>query len=220
MVELEDAVQMIADARRATPSHRALLVAVSGIDGAGKSYWSAQLVQALQSAGHRAGVVNIDLWLALPAERFDPARPGRNFYERGIRFDQMLADLVRPMQQARSLHANIEAADATMADRYRQRTIALEDLDVLVIEGVFLLKRELRDEIDLRIWIDCTFDTALERALDRGQECLPAREVVRDYHTIYFPAQQIHFEIDEPKACADLIAVNDQRLTYAARASV
>lgn len=220
MAKLEDARKLIAGARRTTPPHRSLLVAVSGIDGAGKGYWSAQIVQALQSTGLRAAVVNIDHWLALPAERFNPATPGRTFYERGIRFDQMLTDLVRPMQQARSLRTTIDAADATMADRYRRRTIALENMDVLVIEGIFLLKRELRDEFDLRIWIDCTFDTALERALDRGQEGLPEREVIRDYHTVYFPAQQIHLQVDDPKGRADFIAVNDHRLTNASRATV
>ena len=53
---------------------------------------------------------------------------------------------------------------------------------------------------------------ALERALRRGQEGLPPEQVVRAYETIYFPAQRIHFERDEPRSGADLVLGNDPRL--------
>ncbi len=50
---------------------------------------------------------------------------------------------------------------------------------------------------------------ALERAIARGQERLPANETIRAYETIYFPAQQIHFASDNPRAAADFIIKND-----------
>lgn len=54
--------------------------------------------------------------------------------------------------------------------------------------------------------------TALERAIARGQEGLPANETIRAYETIYFPAQQSHFASDNPRATADFIIKNDPRL--------
>ena len=68
-------------------------------------------------------------------------------------------------------------------------------------------------------WLDCTFATALERALRRGQEGLPPDETIRAYETIYFPAQRIHFARDEPRAGADLVVPNDHRLTVAGPSS-
>ena len=56
------------------------------------------------------------------------------------------------------------------------------------------------------------FETALERALQRGQEGLPPEETIRAYQTTYFPAQEIHFRVDEPQAAADVVWVNDPRL--------
>jgi hypothetical protein len=41
---------------------------------------------------------------------------------------------------------------------------------VVVVEGIYLLKRELRAHHDVSLWIDCSFETALERALAREQE--------------------------------------------------
>jgi uridine kinase len=43
------------------------------------------------------------------------------------------------------------------------------------------------------------FETVQERALARSQEGLPPEETLRDYETIYFPAEQIHLERDDPR---------------------
>jgi uridine kinase len=82
----------------------------------------------------------------------------------------------------------------------------------VLLEGIYLLKRAYRAFYDLSFWIDCSFETALERAIARGQEGLPAEETVRAYRTIYFPAQEIHFERDRPQEGATGIVGNDPRL--------
>jgi uridine kinase len=60
--------------------------------------------------------------------------------------------------------------------------------------------------------VECSFETALERALTRGQEGLPPDETIRAYETIYFPAERIHFALDDPKGSADAVIVNDDRI--------
>ncbi len=80
------------------------------------------------------------------------------------------------------------------ATRYRKHVYEFEDVEVIVLEGIYLIKRALRGHYDLSIWIDCSFETALERAIARGQEGLPVQETIHAYRTIYFPAQEIHFE--------------------------
>ena len=74
------------------------------------------------------------------------------------------------------------------------------------------MKPEFRPYYDLSVWIDCTFATALERAIARGQEGLPPAATIRAFETIYFPAQRIHFERDDPRQAATLIFANDPRL--------
>ena len=60
------------------------------------------------------------------------------------------------------------------------------------------------------VWIDCSFPRALERAIARGQEGLPPADTIRAYETIYFPAQKIHFQRDDPKSAATMIFDNNQ----------
>ena len=95
---------------------------------------------------------------------------------------------------------------------YRRRVYEFENVDVIALEGIYLLKRAFQAYYDLSIWIECSFDTALERAISRAQEGLAPEETVRAYRTIYFPAQKIHFQRDNPKAGATLIVTNDVRL--------
>ena len=65
---------------------------------------------------------------------------------------------------------------------------------------------------DWKVWVDCSYETALERALQRGQEGLPPDETIRAYRTIYFPAQEIHLRLDDPRTTADAVMINDLRL--------
>jgi uridine kinase len=78
-----------------------------------------------------------------------------------------------------------------------------------VLEGIYLLKPAFRGYYDLSEWIECSFETALARAIAHAQEGLPPDETVQAYRTIYFPAQRIHFERDRPQEAADLIFDND-----------
>jgi uridine kinase len=67
-----------------------------------------------------------------------------------------------------------------------------------------------RDYFDLKVWIDCSFATALQRAIARGQEGLPPRETQHAFETIYFPAQRIHLVRDNPSNAADIVFTNEK----------
>ena len=95
---------------------------------------------------------------------------------------------------------------------YRKHVYEFDDVDLILLEGIFLFKRELQQCYDFRLWIDCSFKTALERALSRSQEGLPPADTIDAYERIYFPAERVHFERDSPRDSADLVFVNDEHL--------
>jgi uridine kinase len=216
-LDLEAVVERIVDTRRSVPIQRSVLVAVTGIDGCGKGYVTTQIVNALQARGVRCADINIDGWLSLPHFRFSNTNPAEHFYLHAIRFDQMFAELVLPLRDRRSLRIEAEYAEET-ATTYRRHVYEFEDIDVIILEGIYLLKREFQSYYDLSSWIECSFDTALERAIARAQEGLPPEDTVAAYRTIYFPAQEIHFERDNPRAAATAIINNDPSLSITWRA--
>lgn len=163
MTVIEEAVGKALDGLAAG---RALLVGLSGIDGAGKGFIAARLVDRLTRAGHRVAPVNVDGWLNPPARRFAAVEPGRHFYEHALRLDELFARLIVPLHRDRSVRVRVDHAEET-ASEFQSRLIEFDRIDVIVLEGIFLFKRPFERSFDLRCWIDCSFETALERALAR-----------------------------------------------------
>ena len=195
-----------------TRAHRAgaLLVALSGIDGSGKGFTSTRLQLALEKRGVRTALVHADDWLSPPAQRFGAPPNGRHFYEHAIRFESMFSDVLEPLRRGRSLDISLTLGGQSGVERVRE--FKFKDVDVVLVEGIFLLRRELLPAYDRTIWVDCSFRTALERAHARNQESLSPEDLDREYRTIYSPAQQHHALRDAPRDRANIIILNDERL--------
>lgn len=192
----------------ARKAQRPILVGVSGIDASGKGFIAAKLLKTLLEEQLRVAAINVDGWLNLPRVRFSDVDPGRHFYENALRLDAMFGRLVLPLRRAGnvSLAADLLEESATA---YHKHKYALDNIDVILLEGIFIFKPRYLQFFDLKIWIDCDFKTALNRAVARSQEGLSPAETIAAYERIYFPAQRIHLEVDRPMASADIIFDNN-----------
>ena len=208
MIGIDEVIREILERRATIPETRSLLVGVSGIDGCGKGYLATQLEARLALRGVIPAILNVDGWLNLPEKRFDQRAPAKNFYENAIRFDEFFAKLVIPLRDRRSVHLIADFMEET-ASHYRKHTYDVKDVSVVLVEGIFLFKSQYRSYFDLAIWIDCSFPTALARAIARAQEGLSPAKTIIAYDTIYFPAQRIHLALDKPQENADVIFEND-----------
>jgi uridine kinase len=200
-------VEAIARKRDAVMPNRAVLVGISGIDGSGKGFVSAKLADALRAKLLNVAVISADDWLNLPHVCMNHDNYAEHFYEHAIRFDEMFERLIVPLKYHREINITADCADAK-ATTYRERRYDFRNIDIVLLEGIFLFKRGYRHQFDLSVWIDCSFECALERAIERGQEGLPPTETSEAFETIYFPAQRIHFARDKPREAADCIVTN------------
>lgn len=205
---IDEVVDRILDRRAEVPENRSVLVGISGIDGCGKGYIAGQIEAHLAQRAVPSAVINVDGWLNLPDKRFSPSTPAETFYESAIRFDQFFSDLVLPLRDQKSIYLVADFVEET-ARQYRKHVYDVKSVGITLVEGIFLFKQAYRSLFDLAIWVECSFPTALARAIERGQERLTRAKTIAAYETIYFPAQRIHFERDDPRAFADLIYDND-----------
>ena len=207
---LEDAsvISAIIEKRAALSPERALLVGISGIDAAGKGFVAARIAESLVKRGIKPGVISVDGWLNLPHVRFQRRNVAKHFYESAIRFDEMFERVILPLRDTRSINVESDFAEET-ATTFRKHRYDFRKIDIVILEGIFLLKPAYRHHFHLTIWIDCSLATALRRAITRCQENLPPRETEHAFETIYFPAQRIHFARDNPQGAADFIIRND-----------
>jgi uridine kinase len=213
-MQLDPLLSAIVARRKQIPAERALLVGISGIDGSGKGLVAAKVAASLGEAagitdpGYNVAAVGSDGWLNLPQVRFDREDPAEHFYEHAFRFEEMFETLILPLRENRAIDLRMNFTEET-ATEYREHRYQFRAIDIILLEGIFLLKKSLRHHFDLTCWVDCSFETALARAVKRCQEGLPPLETVRAFTTIYFPAQQIHFERDAPQPAADFILRNE-----------
>jgi uridine kinase len=207
-MNLEPIIEIIFTKRRKMPEERSLLVGISGIDASGKGLVTTKLAEQIRQKGLKVAVINVDGWLNLPHIRFNPQNPAQNFYENALRLEEMFERLVLPLKESRSLSLTADFAEETAAE-YRKHEYFYEDIDIILLEGIFLFKNEFVKHFDARFWIECFFETALRRAVRRAQENLSPADTVRAYESIYFPAQRMHFRRDRPQDSADLIWFNN-----------
>jgi uridine kinase len=196
---------------------RAILVGISGIDAAGKGFCAKRLSRRFTQSGFRVACINIDGWLNPPDVRFARHNPGEHFYENALRLDEAFARLLLPLRDRRSIQLSYEHLGETDRE-FQVRQAAYTDIDIALVEGIFLFKRSVQRHFDFRIWVDCSTETALERAIARAQEGLSPADTIAAYRSIYFPAQQIHRRRDKPQQAADATWPNDYRLAAASSA--
>jgi len=112
------------------------------------------------------------------------------------------------LKQVRHVDVVADCGDAK-ATVHREKHYLFRDIEIVIVEGIFLFKRQYRDHFDFKVWIECSFPTALRRAIARGQEGLPPAETEKAFNTIYFPAERIHLERDHPRAISDFVLINE-----------
>lgn len=205
---LQLSTEIISKARQ-MPAENSFLVGISGIDAGGKGFIARQVATQLEAAEFRVALINVDGWLNLPQLRFSKDDPGRHFYDNALRLDEMFERLVLPLKTDRSINVTVDFAEETATD-YRPHRYDFNNIDVILLEGIFLFKRKYVQHFELKVWIECSFDTALQRAISRQQEGLNRDETIAAYKTIYFPAQRYHFQMDEPRVAADVVFMNDE----------
>lgn len=81
---------------------------------------------------------------------------------------------------------------------------------VLLFDGVFLLRPELIDRWDLRVFVSAAFEETLARARTRDLESLgSAAKVEERFRKRYLPSQQHYFDTVRPIELAHIVVHND-----------
>ena len=194
--------------RGAVAPNRAVLVGVSGIDASGKGFVTIKAANALRDKSLNTAVISADDWLNVPNICLNPENYAEHFYSNAIRFDEMFERLIFPLGDHRGVDVLTDCGNPKATSHHKHRYI-FRNIDIVLLEGIFLFKTGYREHFDLKIWVECSNETALKRAIARGQEGLPQAETQHAFETIYFPAQRIHAHRDDPRRPADLILHND-----------
>ncbi|PKF60758.1 uridine kinase [Psychromonas sp. psych-6C06] len=189
-------------------SNKAQIVAISGIEGGGKRALTQKIANALQLDGISVAIVHSDDWEAAANVRFNVMNSPEQYYLNAYRLDEMVEELILPLKLFGSIKASV-----TLDDVMNPRTVDydFEKIDIILIEGVYLLQSAYLELYDYSIWVKSDFDAAFARLdsqvdIEQSQEAL-----VNLFEGLIKPAAQYHIFTDDPQGCAQAIYIEEEK---------
>ena len=151
--------EILALVKEASVPGRATLVAIDGLTCAGKSTLASQVAGALQDAT----VVGIDGFYR-PMAAGERAMLGpRESYDLYFDWERLLRDVLIPLSRhSRARYRRHDWVANGLAEWHQ-----IEPRTVIIVEGVYSTRPELRPYFNVTVYVDAPRDVRLARLLDR-----------------------------------------------------
>jgi uridine kinase len=181
------------------------LVAIDGVDGSGKSVFADQLAEVV--AAQRPVIrASIDDFHRPRAERY---RRGRDsplgFWLDSFDYDRLRAELLDPLSPSGSRLYRAAAHDLVTDRTVSPVQRVAPPSSVLVLDGLFLHRDELRDYWHLSVFLDVPFEVSVARMATRDGSPLDPGHT--DLHR-YVGGQRLYFAECEPMSRAAVVVDN------------
>ena len=206
-----EAVAAIVDAIDAIPCSHPLRVAIDGSAAAGKTMLADELATSLRGRGRDVIRASIEGFLRPRIERYRRGpESAQGCYEDSFDYDRLRVELLRPLGESGSRLYRTEI--------YDRRTDLLVDSEqmeasadaILLFDGVFLLRPELVDAWDFRVFISVASEEIIRRARIRDAEVYGSPDdAERRFRARYLPSQQHYRGTARPAEVADVVLEND-----------
>jgi uridine kinase len=187
-------------------------VAVDGPPAAGKTTLADELALVLGSRGREVIRASIESFLFPRAQRYRRGEDSpEGCYHDSFDFDALHRVLLDPLgaDGDRRFQPAVYDRDTDTALSPPVTTAAADA--VLLFDGVFLLRPELIDRWDLRIFVSAAFEETLARARVRDLATSgSAARVEQRFRNRYLPSQQHYFDTIRPTDLADIVVHNDE----------
>jgi uridine kinase len=206
-----DLLSALADRIPAIACDHPLRVAIDGVDASGKTVLADDLAAVLRSRGATVIRASID---GFHNPRDVRHRQGsdspRGYYEDSFDHTALVEELLSPLGPKGTRRYRTAVFDLRADRRVDAPAKTAPDEAILVFDGVFLQRPELRDHWDYRVFVKASFETTLRRAMQRDRGLFGTPEQVRHrYESRYIPGQRLYLERCEPEGTADVVVEND-----------
>jgi uridine kinase len=189
-------------------------VAIDGVDAAGKTTLADELAAHIERAGRPVIRASVD-GFHNPAvvRRRRGAESPEGYFLDSFNYPALLDALLRPLG-----HGGSRRFSRAVFDVRRDQPVDLpleraEPNAILLLDGVFLLRPELREHFDFSVFLRAAFEVTVARAERRDVELFGSPELVRRrYLTRYVPGQRLYLSSAEPERSASVVVDNNDPL--------
>lgn len=186
-------------------------VAVDGVDAAGKTTLADELAAFLIKRGRPVIRASIDRFHRPRAERHrQGATSPDGYYADSFDYNALRSALLQPLgPQGSRIYRRAVFDYRTDTPSLTEEEVAPE-VAILLFDGVFLLRPEINDQWDYRIFVDVPFAVTVERAIQKDSDLFGSAEATRArYEERYIPGQQIYLNSVAPLRHAQAILNNE-----------
>jgi len=156
------------DEIRALVPRGRVMIAVDGEVGAGQSAFAAGLAEALAEDGTAVFRASIDGFRTPGAERDARGRTSpEGFYRDSFDVDALRRELVQPFRSADPSGFRLAVFDVERDERVDAPPVVAPADAVLIVDGLFLNRPELRGVWNWSVWLEAPLDVRYARMAER-----------------------------------------------------
>jgi uridine kinase len=190
---------------RVVQMHRGgrLRVGVDGVDGAGKSVLADELADRIKVAGRLVVRASIDGFHRPRAERYHLGRTSpEGFYRDSYDYQRLCECLLNPFAPGGSGRFRIAAFDHRSDGPVAAPELIAGPNTVLIFDGIFLHRTELRGHWDFSVFLHVDFDVSVARCAARDGTSAD------DAKRRYVEGQRLYFREARPWDHASVVVDN------------
>lgn len=186
-------------------SNQTLIIAIDGLGGAGKTTISQNLYESLKIKNYNVITLHIDDFIHPKAIRYNNNyEEWQCYFNLQWRYDYFLKEIITPIKNGQNFHKNIELYNKNNDIYYLQET-NIPIGSIVIVEGVFLQRKELNKIFDYIIYIDVSEEIRLNRVIKRDNYIGNKQQIQDKYKNRYFPAEHKYFLEYTPNIKADYV---------------
>ncbi|MEI9907353.1 MAG: AAA family ATPase [Actinomycetota bacterium] len=187
-----------------------LLIGIDGVDGAGKTTFAGQLVEALNLKidSNCIQLVSIDGFHNVREVRYKRGKDSPlGFFKDSFDYESLKQLVLNPIRKSNGDSVSIvpRCHDLNTDLQVTSENVRLEPSSVVIVEGIFLHRDEIRDYFDFTIFLEVPFAESVRRLSSRdGSIPDPSHPSLNRY----VEGQRIYFERCSPRSRASLVIDN------------
>ncbi|QEW02637.1 uridine kinase [Microbacterium lushaniae] len=183
-----------------------VIVAVDGVDGAGKTVFADRLAEVFAEQGGAVFRASIDGFHRPRAERYARGRTSpEGYYRDSFDYATFRRVLIDPFRTGGSAGFQLAAHDVARDAPVASEWVTAPRDAVLIVDGVFLHRPELRGLWDWSVWLEVPFDVSYARmAVRDGSDPDPDAPT----NARYRQGQELYLREADPRRAASAIVDN------------
>lgn len=180
------------------------IIGIDGLGGAGKSTISEKICQNFKDNNCHTILLHIDDFINVREVRYNSVYPDwQCYYDLQWRFDYF-SNVINQIKNNKQRYIDIELYDKDN-DTYFQQRFSIHENTIVIVEGIFLQRKEFNNIFDYTIYIDVPEEVRLQRVLKRDTYIGDEQQIIDKYKNRYFPAEHRYIEEYQPKKNADFV---------------